>query len=317
MRTTLDRFHVGIATEIGPLSLFPVWTEARPARIHRVTPAQGVSVRELEQPTVPQLNVGNDLEVPVLLTEGTLLHGGRQTRVLTHDVLLRAQSRLDVEVACVEQGRWSGGAEHTLNGRVPMRVMATLRDTGAQFHDESRRGERQHRVWANVESYGTRYGRSDTGNLRDLMTGEPKVRRDHEQASHDQRRQHLQRALANYAQHLLPGQSGVLIGALGHPLALEIITAPREFARNVGAMLDALSLDIAGVPSITTPGRRARRWAQYVMDADLAPTAEDATSLSFGTRNDHFTIQTLIEREHHAALHTLIMSTRHELTLAA
>ncbi len=317
MRTTLDRFHVGIATEIGPLSLYPVWTESRPGHMHRVTPAQGVTVAELEQPTVPQLTVSNGLEMPVLLTEGTLLFGGRQTRVLTHDVLLRPQSRLDVEVACVEQGRWGGGTEHTISGRVPMRVIATLRDTGSQYRDESRRGERQHRVWANVEGYGTRYGRSNTGSLQDLMTGEPQVIRDQQQARLDAHRQQLQAALHQYAQHLLPGQSGVLIAALGHPIALEIITSPREFARNVDALLVGFVMDIAGLPSIPTPGRRIRRWASYVMDAAIEQTAEDATSASFGTRNEHFTIQTTHELERRAALHTLVVSSRHELMLAA
>lgn len=317
MRTTLDRFHVGIATEIGPLSLFPVWTESRPGHLHKVTPAQGVSVAELDEPTVPLLTVSNGLEMPVLLTEGTLLFGGRQTRVLTHDVLLRSGSRVDVEVACVEQGRWGGGTEHTIAGRVPMRVIATLRDTGSQYRDESRRGERQHRVWANVEGYGVRYGRSNTASLQDLMAADAQVMRDEQQARLETHRRSLQASLHRYAQHLLPGQSGVLIAALGHPIALEIITSPREFARNVDALLDGFVMDIAGLPSIPTPGSRVRRWASYVMDAAIEQTAEDATSASFGTRNDYFTIQTTHELERKTALHTLVVSSRHELMLAA
>ena len=317
MRTTLDRFHVGIATEIGPLSLFPVWTESRPAQLHRVTPQQGVAVTELEQPTVPLLNVNNELEVPVLLTEGTLLFGGRQTRVLTHDVLLRSHSNTQVEVACVEQGRWGGGNAHSIAGRVPMRVIATLRDTGAQYRDETRRGERQHRVWANVERYGLRYGRSNTASLNDLMVGEPQVTRDAGQAKLEFERVRVQRALREYADRLLPGQSGVLIAALGHPIALEIITSPLEFARNVSALLDGFVMDIAGLPAIPTPGARVRRWASYVMDAVVEQTAEDATSASFGAFNEYFTIQTTHELGSSNALHTLVVSSRHELMLAA
>lgn len=317
MRTTLDRFHVGMATEIGPLSLFPVWTETGAAGTHRVTPDVGIAVAELATPTVPQLAIVNELSVPVLLTEGTLLHGGRQTRVLNHDLLLRGGTRVEAEVSCVEQGRWSGGQGHALDGRVPLRVIASLRGTGAMQRDQARRGERQGRVWQDVERYGTRYGRSVTSNLRDLRDGEAAVVRDAEQARRNLQRRALQDGLEHYVRHLLPGQSGVLIGVLGQPLALEIITSPREFARNIEALLKAYTLDVVDIPVEPTPGRRARRFAERVMDAALVQQAEDAMAMSFGTANEYVSIQTTVARSSGKALHTLIVSNRHELMLAA
>lgn len=317
MRTTLDRFHVGIATEIGPLSLFPVWTETGATGTHRVTPDVGVAVAELAEPTVPQLAIVNELSVPVLLTEGTLLHGGRQTRVLNHDLLLRGGTRVEAEVSCVEQGRWSGGHAHALDGRVPLRVIASLRGTGAMQRDNARRHERQGRVWQDVARYGSRYGQSGTSNLRDLRDGQAEVRRDEQQARREQQRRAMQAALEQYARHLLPGQAGVLIGVLGQPLALEIITSPREFVRNIDALLKAYALDAVEVPGIPTPGRRARRFAERIMDSSLEQLAEDAMAMSFGASNEYVSIQTTVAHATHKSLHTLIVSNRHELLLAA
>lgn len=149
------------------------------------------------------------------------------------------------------------------------------------------------------------------------MTGEVQVDRDQAQVRMESQRRALQARLRRYAQHMLPGQSGVVIAALGHPISLEIISSPREFAHNVGALLDGFVMDVAHVPFIPTPGGRVRSWSSYVMDAAIEQTAEDATSASFGTRNDYFTIQSTYEREHRSALHSLVVSTRHELILAA
>ena len=48
----------------------------------------------------------------ILLLEGTILVGGWQQRVLVHDVLVGPETTLDLEVRCVEQGRWSGTSDH-------------------------------------------------------------------------------------------------------------------------------------------------------------------------------------------------------------
>lgn len=318
MRVLLDRFHVGTPTEIGPLTLFPVWSEAPVINDVLVTPRTGLSVNELDEPTVPFLQVSNANQTPVLLTEGTLLHGGRQTRVLNHDVLLDPVTRTHVEVSCVEQGRWNGESTHDIVGRVPLSVIATLRDTGAAQRDSNRRGERQHQVWTRVAQQGTRFGRSETANLRELMDGDTRVARDDEQARRERARRSLSAQLRVHASRVLPGQAGFMIGALGHPLALEIITNPREFARNVDALLESLALDVAGLPVIPTPGRRARRFAEIVTDIPLAMNWEDRHAMSFGAHEMGFNIQSLnFQDDDSASLHTLIVSTKHDLALAA
>jgi hypothetical protein len=314
----MDRFHVGHGTEVGPLTVFPVWSEAPIDDAVRVMPqSPQVAVEELEVPTVPMLTVTNGLASPVLLTEGTLLHGGRQTRVLERDVLLSPRSRTDVSVSCVEQGRWHGGRRHDIAGRVPMTIIAALRDTGGANGDSTRRSERQARVWQDVQRFSNRYGRSETASLRELMDGDSRVERDDEQALRDARRRKLVARLQMFASNPLPGQSGIMVGALGQPISLEIITSPREFAKNMDALLTAIAVDVADLPNIPTPSRRALRFAEHAMDAPLELTWEDKHGLSFGVRTDRMSIHSLNGREESSMLHSLMLSTRHDLILAA
>ena len=318
MRVMLDRIHVGNPTRIGPLDLFPVWSEAPVDDAVRVTPrTEAVAVEELEVPTVPMLTVSNGLSAPVLLTEGTLLHGGHQTRVLERDVLLRPRSRSEVSVSCVEQGRWQGGRQHDIAGRVPLSIIAGLRDTGGANADSTRRSERQHRVWSDVQRFSSRYGQSETASLRELMDGDSRVDRDDEQALRDAHRRKLVARLQMFAANPLPGQSGIMVGALGQPISLEIITNPREFANNMEALLSATAVDVADLPHEPTPLRRALRFADHAMDAPLELVWDDATGLSFGNRTDRMSIQCLNGGDHNSMLHSLMLSTRHDLILAA
>ncbi len=56
---------------------------------------------------VPKLHVVNLLAQPVLILDGQILSGGRQTRICNTSVLVGAGQKVDIDVSCVEQGRWS------------------------------------------------------------------------------------------------------------------------------------------------------------------------------------------------------------------
>ena len=99
--------------------------------------------------TVATYNPTNKL---VLMVEGQQLVGGKQNRALNASVLIPADTRLEIPVSCLEQGRW-GPAQPYRHGRffAPRKVRArkeetvnsTVRNTG------SRRGD-QAAVWDEV-----------------------------------------------------------------------------------------------------------------------------------------------------------------------
>ena len=81
MRVLTDRFHIGQGTQIGPITAFPVWTEAKLSISYDTTPVATLQVSELDSPTIENLNIASTHPLPVLLPEGTVLDGGMQTRV--------------------------------------------------------------------------------------------------------------------------------------------------------------------------------------------------------------------------------------------
>ncbi|HTV99573.1 MAG TPA: DUF6569 family protein [Streptosporangiaceae bacterium] len=233
MITTPD-LHVGHAVTLGPVTVFPVWTDATPLRGITTGTAARVDVTELPScPSVARLTVTNVGSTPALMLEGELLEGGWQTRTLSCDLLLAPQDSAVVEVACVEQGRWHGTDGHARRARrVSASVQHKLRgdETG-----------RQHEVWESVARLEHAAGPTVSTSFADHLDRLP-----------DQ----------GAAVRLLPGQTGVIVGIAGWPVTLELFGSPAALSAHLAGILDAARLDalLAG-PAEPVPARRARRFA--------------------------------------------------------
>ena len=66
------------------------------------------AIREVEGGDVPHLSVLNKDSRPLYLLGGELLLGGKQDRMVMADTIVDPRRRLEIEVRCVEQGRWDG-----------------------------------------------------------------------------------------------------------------------------------------------------------------------------------------------------------------
>lgn len=309
MRTYLDQLHVGAGTQIGPVTTFPVWTASGP--LFATPDTAGLVASELAEPRVDSLQVRvNGGRAPVLLAEGTLLRGGMQTRVVTHDVIVTAGRPLAIDATCVEAGRWSGGTTHSVGGRVPVRVIAELRGLRrpqAMRHDSR---DRQGRVWESVSRYEQHYGRRSTSNLDELMNDvamERPVQRNYRSLAAD---------LAGHAQRRLPGQSGIVIGVAGQPVLMEIFPSSRQFAHHLPALLQGIALDAALLPSEPTPARRARRFVERLMSTELSAQQEIEDGVIYGAASGYLDVRALDVRAD-APAHVLAINSRHDLVLAA
>ncbi len=70
--------------------------------------AQKLKISEVsEGGSVPELNVKNEADIPVLLLDGEEVVGAKQNRVLNTTILLREKSDTIIPVSCTEQGRWA------------------------------------------------------------------------------------------------------------------------------------------------------------------------------------------------------------------
>ena len=225
------KLHVGQGTTIGSLTIFPVWHDrVVPARRRYDTGHDSLVVTEVAGgPDVPQLQVHNPGERPVLVLDGQLFEGGWQHRMATRSLLVPPGQQARVDVACVEQSRWGGDQRQSNRGR---RAPTYVRDG---FERQGQQSE----VWRRVRAYA---GSSPTASLVDGMDA---------LADQEQLLQRLVRPLA--------GQSGVVIGVGSQPLTFELFDHPQTLVEQLPQLLRAAALDGHGRPSLPTPARRARR----------------------------------------------------------
>lgn len=302
----LPSLHVGSPTLAGPLTVFPIWTDA-PAvrRSYLPLTAWAPSVREHHAgPTIDRLTVANSAPRPLLVLEGTLLTGGWQHRVVAHDVLVAPGASRDLRVACVEQGRWGGeAAQHLGREAAPLAVRAALRGIQRRAGDDgggpARPSDTQGDVWTRVSGYERRFGSSATGSLVDV---------------HRRMAPRLEEMISEAGPLL--GQRGVVVGISGHPVLLEVFDDPQTLTERLPALLVAAALDAFGAPVAPTPGHRARAFARRVEAMNLGATVDepDAPCVRAG-RDDLAATQALMAPGH--VFHASALNVRHALVRAA
>ncbi|MGH7428280.1 MAG: ARPP-1 family domain-containing protein [Candidatus Methylomirabilaceae bacterium] len=99
------------AETFGGLTVIPLLLKHPPAEreyllLEEAVAAGTIVVDEVGGGVVARLLVHNLGERPVLLIDGEQLIGAKQNRILNTTILVAARSKLEIPVACVEQGRW-------------------------------------------------------------------------------------------------------------------------------------------------------------------------------------------------------------------
>lgn len=288
----IPTLHVGSAIAAGPLTLFPVWTDApvAPAPIGDLS-TSGVTVAELDSPQVPLLSATNGTTSSVLLVEGTLLGGGHQHRVLTRDVLLAAGRTAQVPVRCVEQGRWGGGALHAPTAQVAAVAVRAASAAPADDH------ETQSRVWDRIERlHGSEAG--GTRSLSDLQ----------------HRRADGLRSMLRTVRPL-PGQRGVVVGAAGQPVLIEVFQHERLLAARWEELLLSVAVQAVGVPYAPVPGRRARRLAARAQESTLVVRSHHHGIWATSAPDQRVATSSLRSGGH--VLHAAAIDLRHHFALTA
>lgn len=116
-----------------------------------------IQVKEVSQDgSVNNLNVFNLSDKYVFFMDGDILAGAKQNRVLNTSVLIAPNSKINLPVSCVEQGRWSAVSERfsTSDYLTPQK----LRAKKAKAVEENLKTDMGHmagqrQVWDDVNSY--------------------------------------------------------------------------------------------------------------------------------------------------------------------
>ena len=242
--------HVGAGQQFGPVTWFPLWSDADPSTGHHPYPqaAAALQVTERQQPQVPWLTVTNTSHHPILLLEGETLTGGMQDRITTASHLLAPDTATDIPVTCVEQGRWG----RTSTGLRPGgHATPTLRAGNSRALAHARRHQTwtadQAGTWREVDRLRTRTtAPAPTGSLTDV---DRHVR-------HHTTRPTLPRPL--------DGQRGLLLGHGGRIHSLDLFANRRDLAAYWQPLLHAAWLDAATSPPTPVRAGHARRFITHL-----------------------------------------------------
>lgn len=110
----------------------------------------------------------NTGKTPVLILEGESIVGAMQNRVVTMDVLLAPESKVEVPVGCVEHGRWRSTSKDFRAADMPLEP-SLRRRTVREMSEEGRLN--QGRLWADVADTLERSQlRSSSGDYHEVTT---------------------------------------------------------------------------------------------------------------------------------------------------
>ena len=116
-QSLLESVIVGKPATLDGLTLFPLlWPEPQNPPYVLLAEAIEKNLAVVEEVntagSVPNLQVNNLADLPLLIPEGEILVGAKQNRVVNVTILVAARSKFIVPVSCVEQGRWHYVSRH-------------------------------------------------------------------------------------------------------------------------------------------------------------------------------------------------------------
>lgn len=158
MKLFQRELELGQSVDIGGLTVYPLLGSDEGALEYLAAPEATdvglVEVSELDNPSVPTLQVTNLSDFPVLFVEGQTLVGGDQNRTMNVSVLVPAKSKTPLPVSCVEAHRW--GASTRRGYRRSKVAPGSLRSAKIAGLDYTRlagdtRPSDQRQVWDEVD----------------------------------------------------------------------------------------------------------------------------------------------------------------------
>jgi hypothetical protein len=296
------QLHVGSGYRFGNLTWFPVWTDAPVApRKYSTAAGQAFKVAEAAQAAVPTLQVENQADLDLVLLEGMILEGGWQHRALTQSIVIPARSVEQIPVVCVEQSRWGGSNQQAAGKKVaPTAVRVAMRGLSRdQLGNVSQLGPDQSRVWANVADYQARHktkaATNSLADIQDELDGN---------------------AASLPAVQALPGQRGVVVAALGQPIAFELFDHPDTLAERLEGMLQSFQLDVADKTFTQTRGQVARDFVLQATKVRLNEVSRNANYTRSESAVSRYVAAAALSHQGEL-VHLSCINSQHELVLAA
>lgn len=211
---------------------------------------------ECEKPTIGQIISFNEESAPVLLQEGLIIEGLRQSRMVAFDQILHPESSKSIDVVCVEEGRWSDEFDGDLIHRAPISVIAALRKQ-PQIQSADIHRYRQKQVWSSVTRHQSRTQSMHTTSLSHMV--------------------HSYRNSESYLPFVQPssyqpgnGQSGLVVSALGEPVLMEIFGSEFLFTQHFESIIQSVLWDLDDYGPVKTSNRSAIDFLENITSINVA-----------------------------------------------
>ena len=150
----LDTAAIGNpVTRLG-VSFFPIYMMGNDLPEISTGEDSGLVINELDDAAVPTLLANNPTDKPILIVEGQHFLGGKQNRAVNATILVPAETKLEIPVSCLEQGRWGRARAYTqASSFAPRRVRHRKEEAvNRSMRMRGSRGGDQGAVWNEVES---------------------------------------------------------------------------------------------------------------------------------------------------------------------
>lgn len=181
----------------------------------------------IESGSVNQLYLENDSDRWVFLMGGEILKGGKQNRILQHDVLLSPWSgRINVGAFCVEQGRWSGAASGDT-----FRAEKNISSLGVR--QKAREDKEQSSVWNAVSETNRKVSAGTPTDAMDEAYKAPKV-----QANKDKFLKEL-----HYGMKRTNNVTGFVAFINGRVMAADLFGTPDLFEKYREKLMESYTLE--------------------------------------------------------------------------
>jgi hypothetical protein len=179
---------------------------------------------------VPELEVRNNVEIPVLLLDGEELLGAKQNRIVNTTILLKEKSETIIPVSCVEQGRWSDTSKNFMySDRIASYQLRNVKSASVKKSVENlgRYSSDQRAVWDEVHKLQDKTEvHSPTSAMGDV----------YEAKSYD---------LESYIKvfELVEGQKGLLVFINGEIIGLDVISSRSAYKILHKKLIKSYALD--------------------------------------------------------------------------
>lgn len=257
----VETLRIGQPATAGRLSLVPLLSRPRtgslePTRYLLYEQAQDMGLISIEETSeagsVSELQVHNRAGQPVLLVEGEVLLGMKQTRVLNITILVPAQTNLTVPVSCVESGRWRATSD-AATGKSDIHLAPSIRAAKTVTVARSMRTARsfasdQGAVWHGVDDVLESYDvESPSSSYADLV------------AEDSSRFMQIARTIQPE-----PGQVGVIACADGRVTCVDVFEAPQILAALWQGLVASYQTEVIVSEGKPAKPDKARSWFRSI-----------------------------------------------------